>query len=376
MKKAICLLNNESGLSLIELIVTMLIVVIVLTMNTSTLGVALKQAKQQMQASGAQMDKIAGLEILRMDVESAGYGLPWSFKNAINYSEAAGTTPATYNDSPSGAPHAVMTGNGSGLNSSDYLVIKSTSVGTSATARKWNYISYGNTKVGSTAVTYSTADSFAANERVTVIWANASGGLDKQLIMDGSSYYTTMADGVGTISTNFRPVTASQSYVVYGIDPSTNLRMPFNRADYYIAQPAMQGCAAGTGVLYKGTVSHADGTLTATPLLDCVADIQVAFGLDTNGDNVVDAYTNSISALDAPNVRTQVREVRIYILSHEGVLDKAFNYVNNNATTIRVGDSGLGLGRDFDFAATVGTGWRNYRWKLDTLVVRPKNIFG
>jgi len=373
MKKAVCLLSNESGLSLIELIVTMLIVVIVLTMNTSTLGVALKQAKQQVQASGAQMDKIGALEILRMDVEGAGYGLPWSFKNAVNYSEAADATPAGYNDSPSSAPRAVVTGNGSGLNGSDYLVVKSTAVGTSATAQKWNYISYGNTKVGSTAMN---TNSFLANERVTVIWANASGGLDKQLIMDGSSYYTTMTDGAGTISTNFRPVTASQSYVVYGVDPSTNLRMPFNRADYYIAQPAMQGCAAGTGVLYKGTVSHADGTLTATPLLDCVADMQVAFGLDTNGDNIVDAYTNNISALDAPNVRTQVREVRIYILSHEGVLDKAFNYVNNNATTIRVGDSGLGLGRDFDFAATVGTGWRNYRWKLDTMVVRPKNIFG
>ena len=89
MKKnsLLSLIAGQQGFSLIELLVTMLIVVIVLTMNTSTLGVALKQSKQQMQAAGAGMDKIAGLDVLRMDIESAGYGLPWSFSGAINYRE-------------------------------------------------------------------------------------------------------------------------------------------------------------------------------------------------------------------------------------------------------------------------------------------------
>ena len=58
--------------------------------------------------------------------------------------------------------------------------------------------------------------------------------------------------------------------------------------------------------------------MTRTVLLDCVADIQVAYGIDTNQDGVVDAHTNDISALSASDIRLQVREARIYILSHEG----------------------------------------------------------
>ena len=374
MKNAISLIRSQKGLSLIELIITMAIIVIVLTMNTSTLGVALKQSKQQMQAAGAGMDKIAALDVVRMDIEHAGYGLPWSFQNAINYAEAV---TAGFNDAPSNAPCALKSNNSSGYNNSDYLVIKSTIVGSNATAPKWNYIVYPNTTVGSTG----SPNNFVAGERVIVLWANASGGLDKQLIMNGGVMFTTMTDGAGTIPSSFRPVTASQSFVVYGVDSGTDLSMPFNRVDYYIAQPAAgmpQGCAPGTGVLFRATVNQGTGALNAgTPLLDCVADMQVAYGLDTDGNGVVDAHSNDISALNAANIRAQVKEVRVYVLSHEGAIDKAFSYNNdNNGSIVRVGDAGLGLGRNFDLSVTGTNGidWRNYRWKLDKLVVRTRNI--
>lgn len=82
-----------------------------------------------------------------------------------------------------------------------------------------------------------------------------------------------------------------QSYLVYGVSLDTDLRMPFNRADYYIARPdpMPEGCAPGTGILYKALVSQSNGGLSnALPVIDCVADMQVAFGLDTNSDGGID----------------------------------------------------------------------------------------
>ena len=368
-------LKRQDGVTLIELLITMTLVIIVLTMNTDTFGVIMTQSRQQTQAVGSEIDRMVGLQILRRDIEHAGYGLPWSFQNSINYSEAASVAsrvpnPATYNDSPSTAPRAIMSGNNVGYGSSDYLVIKGTVVGTNVTSQKWTYIMFGS----ATARTWSTPGDLTTNERVVVVWPNASGGLDKQLRMNGSTFFATVSDSSATIASSFRPVTVSESYLVFGVSPNTDPRMPFNRADYYIARPdpMPEGCAPGTGILYKALVSQSDGSLSeALPLVDCVADMQVAFGLDTNSDGAIDARVNDISTLSAAQIRQQVREVRLYLLSHEGGSARSFTYATG---TVRVGEAALGLGRDVDLSAAVGTGWQHYRWKVDTVVIRPKNV--
>ena len=78
--------------------------------------------------------------------------------------------------------------------------------------------------------------------------------------------------------------------IVYGIDNVIPVR-PFNRAEYYIDNTAVpQRCAPNTGVLVKAVVAHdaAGTTPTLLPLLDCVADMQVVYGLDNNADGAVD----------------------------------------------------------------------------------------
>ena len=81
-----------------------------------------------------------------------------------------------------------------------------------------------------------------------------------------------------------RPGEPYSANIVYGIDNVIPVR-PFNRAEYYIQSAAAvpQRCAPNTGVLVKAVVAH-DGTGTTPtllPLLDCVADMQVVYGLDT-----------------------------------------------------------------------------------------------
>jgi hypothetical protein len=152
--------------------------------------------------------------------------------------------------------------------------------------------------------------------------------------------------------------------------------MPFNRADYFITTVDSDGtnitpqrCASNTGVLVKAVVSHNDGNFDDfMPLLDCVADMQVVYRLDTNGDGTIDNTTNDISVgLTAQQIRDQVEEVRVYILGHEGQRDPNYTYPNNSIT---VGE--FGLGNNFDLTGIAN--YQNYRWKIYTIVVNPNNL--
>jgi len=370
MKKKITIIRNEKGVSFIELLVVMTLVVIVLMMNTDTLGVIFRQSRQQTQSVGAQMDRIVGLEILRTDLEHAGFGLPWSFQGAISYQEASASPQNAYNDAPSNPPRAVLSGNNSStftLNNSDYLVIKSTIVGTNETSQRWTYI------VGGQQPQAWGSNDLSNGDRVTVIWPRSVTGFNKELVMDGTNFYTTYSSSAFPVE--YSPAAATTRYVIYGVDPDTNLRMPFNRADYYIQRPASmpQACAPNTGILYKATINQGNGARNPEPLIDCVADMQVVFRLDTNNDGIIDSIVEDISGLSAQQIREQLREVRVYILSHEGQMDNAFRY---NGSTINVGEeiNSTFFGRTFNLSSIIGTGWEHYRWKVNVLVVKPRNL--
>jgi hypothetical protein len=174
-------------------------------------------------------------------------------------------------------------------------------------------------------------------------------------------------------------------FLIYGIDPDTNLTKPFNRADYYITTTNVpSGCAPNTGVLRKAIVTQTNGTFPAAnllPILDCVADMQVIYRLDIDENGAIGTSSNAdgstVSSSEGASVATvqatfnsaelirkRLKEVRVYILTHEGQRDTGYTYPS---TTITVGE--FGLGRDFDVSAQ-----RNYRWKVITLVVEPKNL--
>jgi type II secretory pathway pseudopilin PulG len=368
MKKKFAIFRDQRGVSFIELLIVMTLVVIVLTMNTDTFGVIFRQSRQQTQAVVAQMERVVGLEILRTDLEHAGFGLPWSFQGTISYTEATEAPQNTYNDASSNPPRALVSGNDPStftLNNSDYLVIKSTIVGTSEASQRWTYITGGQQP-------HSWGSNDLSNgDRVIVLWPRSITGFTKELVMDSANFFTTYSSSAFPVE--YSPAAPTTRFVIYGVDPNTNLLRPFNRADYYIQRPTNipQACASNTGILYKATLNQADGELinSPLPLIDCVADMQVIYRLDTNNDGTIDSNVNNISGLTAQQIREQLREIRVYILSHEGQSDKSFRYKNSNIT---VGE--FGLGRTFNLSTIIGSGWENYRWKVSTLVVKPRNL--
>ena len=375
--------TNKAGFSLVELMITMVVFLLAIAAASNVFTGLLTQFKQQSKIAETNIEGMVGLEILRRDLESAGYGVPWNveidgdgdgndWEQIVGYCEAVSNAtitpnPITFNNGSSdavcpaaitggSAPMAVRTGDNTGLNGADYLSIKSTTVALNNTVRRWTWLRSDGTKDDDLS-----GESFVANDRIIVISPGSTASNSRSLIINAGAFSNTYNNTGGYV-----PTEASEIHLVYGIDDSTNLRMPFNRTDYYIRVPAAlpAQCAPNTGVLYKGTVNHANGAITELPILDCVADMQVVFYLDTDGDGTNETVLNSLAGYTAKNIRDWVKEIRVYILAHEGQRDASYTYPS---ATIHVGPAGFG--RDFNLGANL-----NYRWKVYTLVVRPNNL--
>ncbi|MCK4278719.1 MAG: PilW family protein, partial [Desulfurellaceae bacterium] len=210
---------------------------------------------------------------------------------------------------------------------------------------------------------------------------------DRVVVMDagsrkitgGSLYFTISNDAnpANTDPTHYAlPALPQSVYLIYGVATS-NPGAPFNRVDYYLKDPGIppSECATGTHTLYRG-VMNSSGNFGPPyyPLLHCVADFQVGFGLDTNGDGKINSWVDGSAAHPLPStadkIRSQLKQVRVYILVQNGTKDKDYNYPHN---LIYVGDNSIGIGRNFALSTQI-TDHKHYRWKLIKLVVEPKNL--
>lgn len=376
---------DSRGFSLTELIVVMGIFVTIMLITASSFKTIVNSSSQQSKSLETNTGGIVGLEIFRADLEQAGFGLPWEFRSTPSsaYLEAAETA---YNDASGSPPRPILSGSNktlfSGYTGSRYIVIKSSVVAASEASKKWTNVYF--TGGGRTRTVWGDPHrDFIANEKVIVVKNNLnSTPATRQLMVANStdsmvltpgSFYTTFSN----YSALTLPHADGDTFQIYGIasDDTSSLRMPFNRADYFISNttatdiPAF--CAPNSGVLYKATINQSDGSRNKMPLLDCVADLQIVYGLDNDGGGRVNQYleTPAVDATVAANIRNQLREIRVYILAQEGKKDMMFTYPS---PSIEVGETLFGVFRGRNYP--VGAAIKNYRWKVYSIVVRPKNL--
>jgi len=397
------MIKKQDGFTLVELMITMIIFLLAMTAASQMFVGLITQFKQQSKIAETNTEGVIGLELLRADIEQAGFGLPWNM-NGITYNEAANdaNTPlwddTAYNDA-SNPPRGIVVGGGVGLNGSDVLVLKATNIATNTAANKWTYIT--NTAAGNNIQIWGSAqEDLIATDMVTVL-SPYSLGQPRVLSVAGGNFPKATTFLTASTDVNYLPAPSSfESTLIYGIASVPNppplvpltLRMPFNRADYYIRTPGAAAlparCAPNTGILYKGVINHADGNHTELPLLDCVLDMRVVVVLDT-GTGAAPLLTPfqggalgvkiPAGSTSAQTTRDQAREIRVYIVAQEGQRDQGFTY-NNPANKVGgpvpcaatlddqicINDSGGVI------AITVPD--RNYRWKLYTLVSTPYNL--
>ncbi|PKN15954.1 MAG: hypothetical protein CVU66_02700 [Deltaproteobacteria bacterium HGW-Deltaproteobacteria-23] len=391
--------SSSAGFSLVELIIVMGLFLVVIMISTSAFDSILSGAKQQMASSESNIQGIVGLEMMRWDIENAGYGLPWQLGFSATFEEstqaadslADGIDPTDFNDNnlpvaagdPNNVPRAIQSGTASGAgeweNGRDYIVIKSAAVGTDAAAKKWAYLEGVDPN---SFIKESGSDDLLEKDRVITLDART-----RRLIAASTAAFSyavpARTSGKFVPPVEYQPKQDTDVYLVYGIeawnDTTSTLRVPYNRVDYYIRRPAENNdisarCAPGTGILYKGNLNHSDGKVSQYPLYDCVADMQVVYALDTNGDGAVDFHgdQDALQAMSAKTIRSQLKEIRVYILTHEGQKDRLYKYTSGS--NIQVGETGQGRVYDVSKLQNIGGSWENYRWKTYTIVVTPNNL--
>ena len=104
------MMKRESGYSIIELLIVIAILGFVLAAGSDMFVGTLRGYKQQSKIAETNIEGIIGLEMLRRDLENAGYGLPWVYPSGglAAYGEAVNATASGYNDSSSAPPRAVQ----------------------------------------------------------------------------------------------------------------------------------------------------------------------------------------------------------------------------------------------------------------------------
>lgn len=408
---------DNKGFTLVELIVVMAVFIVVLAIASETFLRVVTLASRFSKSEESNIEGVIGLEVMRHDLESMGFGLPWGFcqpasttddgacvGTTVEYSEATANGAKLLNDGPvtglQGAgnpPRAFVTANVFGSFTSNYFAVKATSVGRSKAANKWTYIPFNN--LSSAAGWSSVPVTFAGNnptatDRVILIRSNFNTPSDDHLLMVSPSGSSNFFSSFNYFENEVLPKNDQQTHMVYGVDSNTGLRMPFNRADFYVstAGTVPSFCAERTGVLYKKTVNQGDGAYTSIPLLDCVADMQVILGWDTSDGgnaNSVNAYSTVLYPTSgvftaspatasgdiqtwlssAQGIREHLKIVKIFILAQEGKRDSGYTFPNAN---MLVGS--LDHGASFTHTYIFSDEQRHYRWKLYRIVVRPKNL--
>ena len=376
---------NKRGFTLTELIVVMGIFLTIMLITASAFKTIVNNSSQQSKSVETQIGGIVGLEIFRADLAQAGFGLPWAFRSTPSTAAYLEASDPTYNDATGDPPRAILSGSNNSLfvsyPGSSYIVIKSAAVAANETSKKWTNVSFAE-GVKKITTWGDPRKDLATNDRVIVVKNSlnttpttrqlmVSNGTDSLGLSPVGSFYTTF----GNYSALTLPHLDGDTFQVYGIGTGS-IRMPFNRADYFISNDSATDipvfCAPNTGVLYKATINHSDGNRNRMPLLDCVADMQIVYGLDSNGDGIINQYLDAPANTTPPSaadIRSQLKEIRVYILAQDGKKDITFSYPN---PSIDVGETLLGgfWGRQY----AIGSAYKNYRWKVYTIVVRPKNL--
>jgi prepilin-type N-terminal cleavage/methylation domain-containing protein len=394
------MIKKQAGFTMVELLITMVVFVFVMAAGSQIFSGLLTQFKQQSKIAETNIEGVVGLEMLRQDLEHVGYGLPWIIPAAVSYREATGVTAANYNDcngtAPCNPPRAVVSGNNiafSGFTGVDYVAIKATNIALNEASQRWTTLKMAPFSAPDNPRQWTPAsENLASTDRVIVISPGATDTNARRLVADGASFHTTFGN---VTNSPWPPTDNLETRLVYGInstsDPSP--QRPFNRADYFISRLDQNGsnitpqrCAQNTGVLVKAPIKQdtsGNNYDTYLPLLDCVVDMQVVYALDNdeNGsfqDGVgtpPDAYSDTIAALTASQVRNRVKEVRVYILAHEGQRDQNYIYPSITIGVPAAPDPGAGLGRTFDIKTAIGDpDYQHYRWKLYTIVVKPIDL--
>jgi len=364
---------NDKGLTLAELLVTLAIFSVVIAGVYAVYTTQIRHSTREYILAESEMELVIAKTIIERDIMMAGYGIADDY-NGLVFFPSPVPVGATDNISPGATPNPLK---GSypttGLAGADSLYMAGTALGIySRAAQRWTYIK--DVAPVKFEIWGDAREDIESGDRVICMEPNTG-----TIITDPATWRFEYP------STPAFPAGEGKGMLVYGLSRPPQGGEPEMPRPYYLVQYRLGGSPADMpGICSKGTRSlqrleMSDGE-SIEPLLACVRDFQVSFGLDTDDDGTIDTWDPisagniQTDAYDLKTLRRRLKQVRVYILVQAGNRDPDYMYSNPDnpakPNTIRVGEIILGTGRDITLTADQ----RRYRWRVMTISVTPRNL--
>lgn len=311
-------MNDQRGFTILEMAVTMLLVSAVIGIAFYAYNRLASAIQTQSGSVAGTMDKLVGLELFRLDVEHAGMGIATDESN-----------PPVEINAKSGA-----------------LILRSTINNTKQDTYGWVMV---DCKAG---LDWDSTSVLMLDERL--VQTN-----DDMVFIDYRGRFGFTAGG----STTKCPRDAH--YIGYPVDTSSSNGCALQtcaKITYALsAGQSLSTCAAGTRNLLRKV-----GGGSGIPILNCVADWELRFGLDTDGDGAVDSIVDGTGVPASPaDVRKQIKYVSLYVLMQNSTYDRSYDYGSSNVT----------LDNSVVLAFPPGCGnCKHHHWKVIKKTVKFRNL--
>lgn len=378
---------SQRGFTIVELLVTMVIVSIVIGLTYASFNTVMKDVKSETKSMEAIMDVLTGLEIMRLDLAHMGFGLAEQGHNDNNNrkEEPCAYPVRTIKTDNNNPPNCTPTVGADDIvnvhaNKSQALIIRST-------VNTTNELTYGWT-------TY-----VCGEDNITGINLFSQTGQSYNPIQ-GNDDVVIMTQGFKFLSrTKFNNVNGfcneqDRILLAFPVDISVSNgceRQYCNRINYRLrGTNNLAACHPKTFPLERVV-----GGGTGMPIINCVANFQVRFRRDTNNDGKIDDHQE---IYNFSNKDGTLNRVDVYLLIQDSTYDPDFNN-NMTATDLTVredfngdgdtNDTGETLnlatttpacqGTDITTNPTCFANFTNYRWRIIKLSAQPKNgvdVFG
>jgi type IV pilus assembly protein PilW len=266
--------TNKKGFTLIEILVSIFIFAILIAGVYATYTSIYKDVKSSDILVSSGIEKIVGLEVLRLDLEHAGFGLA-----------------NDQNDKPIEVDNSSLiirsTLNTTNKKTYGWSLIKF------QTSTNWNVIAGDNTSI--TGAKYQVL--YADNKSFKAKNVNWNGGL-----VDDNIYLVFPYDNVSNQCTN----------------------QFCNKITYLLSSSSVDQCASGSYNLLR---KIGDGT--GRHIIDCVAGWALRFDYDNNSNNNLESSELNVvlpSSATASDIKNKLKSANIYLLVQEGKIEPNFTY--------------------------------------------------
>ncbi|MFH0842378.1 MAG: prepilin-type N-terminal cleavage/methylation domain-containing protein, partial [Bacteroidota bacterium] len=294
---------SDKGVTLAELLVTLAIFSVVIAGVYAVYTTQIRHSTREYILAESEMELVIAKTIIERDIMMAGYGIADDYNGLVFYPSAV-PVGATDNISP-GATANPLGGSypTTGLTGADSLYLAGTALGIySRAAQRWTYIKDVAPVVFE--IWGDTREDIESKDRVIYMEPNT-----RTIITDLATwrfvYPSTPAFQAGE----------GKGILLYGLSRPPQSGEPEMPRPYYIVQYRLGGASADMPVICsKGTrslqrVEMSDGE-SIEPLLACVRDFQVSFGLDTDDDGIIniwDPYKTGNFQTDTYDLKTLKR---------------------------------------------------------------------